>query len=323
MQMDFVAKLNCFEGGYEWYDSDDYSMHFIGTPGKNRPKTPEAQRRVRCSGPVEEIENEKFRQYDPFQSAPTMFLEFAELEYTEEAVLGFTNRYGKLWDHFSGPSLADYCEAIEDLYDAVWLWRGIQQRDEDLLKVYVAWDSAGRLKWKSDFAKPIRHGDEIIHFIDVKQGPRNYKRGDLLGPATDLLDFVINTRPTWVMGIKPVRRDELVSLELEVDGMLAVLWVQFAVTVAEGKTYARCQHCNRPFELAPQVNRADRLFCSDNCRVKAYQRRKKQVFAMRKQGDALRDIVKATGSDMESVKKWIAEYEAQENSDGQKTKRKR
>jgi transposase len=57
--------------------------------------------------------------------------------------------------------------------------------------------------------------------------------------------------------------------------------------------------------VTPQVNRADRVFCSDNCRVKAYQRRKKQAIALRQQGESLRAIVKATGSDMESVKRWV------------------
>jgi transposase-like protein len=105
--------------------------------------------------------------------------------------------------------------------------------------------------------------------------------------------------------------------------MLAVLWVQFALAVAENKTYGRCQLCNRSFELAPQVNRADRLFCSNNCRVKAYQRRRKQALTMHRQGGSIREIAKATASDLDTVKKWIKGFAAEENSNGQKTKRKR
>jgi hypothetical protein len=109
-------------------------------------------------------------------------------------------------------------------------------------------------------ARPLKFRSETIHFVDVKYGPRRYKRGDLLGPAQDLLDFVIHTRPTWG-GIRPVRSKGRISLQHEVNDLLSVLWVQFAIAVAEDKTFAHCQFCGRPFELAPQINRADRVFC--------------------------------------------------------------
>ena len=66
-------------------------------------------------------------------------------------------------------------------------------------------------------------------------------------------------------------------------------------------------HCGKPFELTPQINRADRIFCTDNCRVKSYQRRRKQAIAMRAEGTALREIARTLNSDLPTVKRWVGE----------------
>ena len=44
---------------------------------------------------------------------------------------------------------------------------------------------------------------------------------------------------------------------------------------------------------------------------------------MRQQGSQLREIAKATESDLGTVKKWIASFEAKEKSGEEKTKGKR
>ena len=55
--------------------------------------------------------------------------------------------------------------------------------------------------------------------------------------------------------------------------------MQVVESVVERKQYRTCEYCGKPFELTPQINRSDRVYCSDNCRVKAYQRRRKQAIA--------------------------------------------
>ncbi len=156
------------------------------------------------------------RQFPPLRSirlAPTMFLEFAELDGSEESVLKFIDSYGRLWEDLTGPCLVDYRETIEDLGEAVELWQAIQRGDATKLRRHVFWDSAGRLRWKSDLSHPVLTGEgKTVHVIDLRQGPRDYKCGDLIRPATDLLDFVIATRPTWDMQIKPVRRNGVLGI---------------------------------------------------------------------------------------------------------------
>ena len=309
MQPTFVSPKSVSVSGYCWYDSNDYMVLNIGIPGLRR-KSAEGQRRMGAL-PIRETDDFEFRSYDPFKSAPAMFLEFSELDGSEESILKFTNAYGRLWDDFKGPSLVDYREAIDDLREAVSLWLAIQRHDFDAIREHVTWDRGNRLRWKSDLSMPIRQGDKVIRFIDVKKRNRNYKPGDLVGPATDLLDFVISTRPTWDLHIEPVRVGGNLSLQLEVGTLLSVLWVQFAQAVAGAKEFVRCAFCNRPFEV--ELSRTDRAFCTDNCRVKAYQRRRKQAIALRQQGQSIRQIVKSTGSDLETVKRWLKNVHPKED----------
>jgi len=142
-------------------------------------------------------------------------------------------------------------------------------------------------------------------------------------PPKALLTYMNDILGTAPLRMSAVQERDGISLRLVVDGLLDVMKLQLAEAVADRKCYRECEHCNKPFEVTPQINRADRLFCSDNCRVKAYQRRKKQVLAMRKQGDPLRQIVKATGSDLDSVKRWIAKSDALEAANDPKKTGKR
>jgi len=107
-----------------------------------------------------------------------------------------------------------------------------------------------------------------------------------------------------------------VRIENVCANLLHVMHIQMAVALVEEKQYRDCQHCNKPFELTPQVNRADRLFCSDNCRVKAYQRRKKHAIDLRREGKSLREIARTTDTDIDSVKAWVAGVKSKGESNG-------
>lgn len=90
-------------------------------------------------------------------------------------------------------------------------------------------------------------------------------------------------------------------------GLLQAIKFQLADAVIERRGYRKCDFCGRPFELRPQVNRSDRVFCTDTCRVKSYQHRKKQAFALRKKGLTMQQIAKRTDSEMATLKKWFAD----------------
>jgi hypothetical protein len=96
-----------------------------------------------------------------------------------------------------------------------------------------------------------------------------------------------------------------ISVAHVTDSLLDVCYLQLAESILDQKQFRNCELCRRAFEVSPEQNRSDRTFCSDTCRVKSYQRRKKRAIELREAGRTLRDIVSVVGSDMETIKRWI------------------
>lgn len=96
-----------------------------------------------------------------------------------------------------------------------------------------------------------------------------------------------------------------IAVHLVCDELLLALNLQLAESILDQKRYRSCELCGKAFELSPQVNRSDRTFCSDTCRVKTYQQRKRRALKMREEGKSLREIVSEIGSDMQTVKGWL------------------
>ena len=84
------------------------------------------------------------------------------------------------------------------------------------------------------------------------------------------------------------------------------LWLQFADAVASGARYERCRECTTWFELSPQAARADRLYCSEGCKQKAYRERKAEALRLHGEGKTAGAIARSVGSDAATVKGWLA-----------------
>src|SRR5262249_20705633 len=89
------------------------------------------------------------------------------------------------------------------------------------------------------------------------------------------------------------------------ESLLAALWLQFALAADGDRKFQRCPACGRWFELAPQVNRADRLTCSSSCRTRAYLQRKERARQMYVKGNSIKDIARELDSDAKTVKRWV------------------
>jgi hypothetical protein len=83
------------------------------------------------------------------------------------------------------------------------------------------------------------------------------------------------------------------------------MYFQFADAIHGNKRYKRCEGCGRWFELSPSVNRADRLTCSDSCRVKLYRQRMRRAQEMHAKGITVAVIASELGSDVKTIKTWI------------------
>ena len=101
------------------------------------------------------------------------------------------------------------------------------------------------------------------------------------------------------------RRGRSYEIAFEPDSPASVIWLQFALAVAEDKRFRPCEVCGRSFELSPDVNRTSRVYCTNACRVKAYRQRKDKAQRLRAKGKTLREIAAQLGSTTETVKEWL------------------
>lgn len=209
--------------------------------------------------------------YDPFVSEPALFRIFADLKPTEEETLAFANRYGD----FS--SLED---CINDVEWTLWHWEDMIERVSGFVK-------------KAD--------DFIAHQQRAKSGGKKL--------TTETIDLLNELFAHAEVHLSAVALNGGIDLKIDVYALPYVFYLQIAESIADLKQYRNCEFCNKPFEVSPQVNRSDRLFCSDNCRVKAYQRRKKKVIDLRKSGKSLSEIAKSTNTQFANVKHWTKDIQ--------------
>jgi predicted nucleic acid-binding Zn ribbon protein len=206
--------------------------------------------------------------FDAFEREPALFRIFAQLAPTPDEILGFANQYG---------DLAVFDEDPQKRGDSLWTWR------EEIAK----------------FRKLVAKADQLRDRPESSQGQRKQ--------AQDIAKFIEPLLFSGSVFLTPAVQNDSIDLVANVFSLTQVLNIQLVMAIVEGKTYRTCDHCGKPYELTPQINRADRIFCSDNCRVKAYQRRRKQAIAMRAKGTALREIAKLLNTDLPTLKRWVGE----------------
>lgn len=213
--------------------------------------------------------------YDPFVEEPALFRIFAALRPTERAILEFANRYGDI-------ARVDDVTQHDGLQLLWWL--------------VAIRDMSGAVEFVDRFHAKPKKGDP-----EMDRGPH---------VMVDLINEVLDEVPVFLQASDKGGRT---SLDTVAVSLLDVMKLQLVMSIIERKRYRNCEHCSKPFEVTPQVNRSDRMFCSDSCRVKAYYRRKKQAVELRRKGEHLRDIAKKTGSDVQTVKGWVEGVKIKEN----------
>jgi hypothetical protein len=95
------------------------------------------------------------------------------------------------------------------------------------------------------------------------------------------------------------------DLQVMPKNLLGALWLQLAEAIGGGKKFRQCDTCGGWFEVAPRHNRADRQFCTDACRSRAYRGRQDRARQLAAEGRRLPAIAKELGSDVKTVRKWV------------------
>jgi len=227
-----------------------------------------------------------------------VFLEFAKLEPTGEAVRGFAEKYGVLATPHgpetlvvvrdtleAGLTLDDWATEIADMRVLVDVWVDIKTKSRrTALKKIITWkDNAVRYSIKT----PKRHWRAWLTTPGSQHSGR-FKKGDLLLPAKYALQNEIN-RTIADPGMATVPRlvwaREYLSDHIERErsrivftppNLLAALWLQFARAISNLSCKVKeCKGCHGYFLAGPGTGRRDDAeTCKNACRQRFYDTKK-------------------------------------------------
>jgi hypothetical protein len=287
----------------------------------------------------------KFRTYKPLEEETGLFLNFAALETTPEAFLDFAHRYGCLGDAATvgayfppGPNRPE-CDLWLEWFpywrdEVVWmrhlvgLWKAATAGDLVALAPHVAWEG-GKIVYRFPPIDTMRHkGDEEQYrdwrdtggcLADLPTGPGGqplFKDGDLVGPARIFLQSALDRaftgkgQPHHQAAVSPrmlwLVREARPELTYMPQSLLGAMYLQLARAVDGKWNYQRCPVCGRFFQLMPKVNRANRVTCSSTCRTYQYHHRIERARQLHREGMTARAIAKELGTEIDTVKGWIA-----------------
>jgi hypothetical protein len=277
----------------------------------NRPRAPE---------PLLTLRTDEVAPYRPLEAETGLFLTFASTDPTPEGVLQFAHRYGRLgkgvemafypgWEDKPGVlQTGESCEPLSEWYRHI----------NALTHWYQVWDAArkgdhqalGRLLNKRLTLQDDPASGSKKRLMVVADPERGLIQagGDrvelayhyLADQFSQTMAGLLEPRIVWDESM-PRPMPQIVPVSL-----LGALYLQFAYAVGADKHYQQCAHCAKWFELAPGLNRADRLFCSDSCRVLAYRTRQGQARRLGAEGKTAREIANELGSTVGTVKKWLS-----------------
>lgn len=229
------------------------------------------------------------RTYDPFRKEPQLFRIFSELEESSgSSISGFADLYGGALSHVQahvGYSLPEWQKRI------AW-FRGVVR----LVDAMQADDGAAI----STALKAIED-DTTETFLNYRSFAKT-----VIERARETADWLIGCGHGGI-ALALQRAGGVLLIRFHVLTMIDAMRVQLAMHAASAMPFRRCEECGHPFVLSPELNRSDRVFCKNSCRLRAYRRRRSRAVEMRAAGKTVRQIAAELGSDAKTVKSWLSE----------------
>jgi hypothetical protein len=308
------------EGGYRWFESRP-----AFEPQQKRQPFLTDGRPIGAGGL-------RVMEYLPLAAFPGLFRVFADTEPSSEGVKAFADRFGRLGGDVekqipldrpsrkgvlvgTGEALAVWSDQILMIRFAIDIWEAARDGDVGRLEQVIHWKESGSGVFVDTHPRlpdgqlppegvvrawiaGTHLGDDVLE---------RFVRGDLVKPALHYVQSTINRqlegraspRLLW-----DAKRERL-GLYIVPAGLIGALWLQFARAVERDSRFRQCAECGIWFELAPGTARADKLYCSTPCRVKAYRKRQAEAARLHGEGRPIEDIARELESAPDTVRGWI------------------
>jgi len=176
-------------------------------------------------------------------------------------------------------------EAITEMGSMVALWEAIVSRNTRELKELISFDEQKQAIWFRSSPTPLTRklGRPVIWSgrrfdVDPALSARHTPR-DLIASASYILADFLN-RKMKLYGDSPALFYERDCFRIRVVpiNLIGAMWFQFASAVARRPKFGLCVKCGGYFEYRSAENRfgkrAGARYCSENCRVRASERRR-------------------------------------------------
>jgi hypothetical protein len=282
--------------------------------------------------PLVVLSNNPLRRYQPLREETGLFRTLAETPDDDACIVGFAGRYGLLgigadaawWPadeagkwltdvqgFILGPStvwevVTDWRPCIRWLNALVGLW-DLARGGADALDCSLVWDNAGVSYYPLPTLDPLAPKGRGRLLTTAQLREYGVERGDLVGAAHVVLAAALNTQLRQApagLGWDPAQRRPFVSAR--VDSLWGAVCLQFVNAIAGNKEYGRCRACGRWYELSPELNRTNRMTCSDPCRQKAHRERHRRARELHAEGKSASEIAREVGSSVEAVRRWVS-----------------
>ncbi|WP_281019562.1 hypothetical protein [Minwuia sp. IMCC3077] len=216
--------------------------------------------------------------------------------------------------YYGAEPLVFWFDAISEMKLAVDIWTAVLGGRDDQMAGHVRWDPSGGVRWRLSssgssaldwasledrsegeselialyerhLAEPSPPAEEnvLLGHLDIASADHHPERTDLLWEARSeriaarfLVQDMVNEA---LLGcIDPVLHfagtETAQGISMKPTGLLAAMWLQFALAIDGNIDFRQCSVCRSWFEIAPGRGRPEKSYCSDACRMRAYRKRK-------------------------------------------------
>ena len=266
--------------------------------------------------------------YQPLEDAPVLFRTFADVKHTENGVQEFAKRFGWLGtgDQIietsrrgrrlleSGERLGYWRQAILTMREATALWDALLQDDRSALRKRIT--LTNQEGGGTDAVYVGQHLRGVKAVITNGRIRANWQR-HLVGPLhkryrragwLQLQRFVNkrlerNFAPRLLVGESDQPKVHLVPQHLH-----GALWWQFAQAVDSGRTHRHCDQCGQWVEISWSTGgrRSHARFCSESCRVRHSQQKKRRAQGLWKDGVSVKEITERVDGREATVRRWTS-----------------
>jgi hypothetical protein len=270
-------------------------------------------------------------EYQPLVAFPGLFRVFTDTAPNQDGIKAFADRFGPLGPDVAteiplhdegdpkrtllgtGEAAGAWLGEILMMRFAVDLWEAARSGDVGRLERVISWTEDGngiqliadREPLPDAPVPPERGWIAGTHLGDDVHG--RFVRGDLVKPALHYVQSKINEKLEGRASPRLLwdKNRERLVLYIVPDGLIGALWLQFARAVERDSKFRQCAECGIWFELARGTARADKLYCSTACRIKAYRKRQAEAVRLHGEGRPIDDIARELDSDPDTVRGWI------------------